>query len=137
MRPGSGHPEPGRGTGQHVPRPRCVPRLRHAVDVAVEFLPTGERRTLRADVLVLATGYRPRDLSTLLGESAELCPRDDGDALRVGRDHRVETVPEATAGTYLQGGTEHTHGLTSTLLSTTSVRAEEIHRSLLKGRTRA
>ncbi|KUJ36013.1 hypothetical protein ADL25_34355 [Streptomyces sp. NRRL F-5122] len=114
-----------------------MPRLRHAVDVAVEFLPTGERRTLRADVLVLATGYRPRDLSTLLGESAELCPRDDGDALRVGRDHRVETVPEVTAGTYLQGGTEHTHGLTSTLLSTTSVRAEEIHRSLLKGRTRA
>ncbi|MFE9130792.1 SidA/IucD/PvdA family monooxygenase [Streptomyces sp. NPDC007148] len=50
---------------------------------------------------------------------------------------RVETVPEVTAGIYLQGGTEHTHGLTSTLLSTTAIRAEEIHRSLLKGRTPA
>ncbi|MER5428960.1 SidA/IucD/PvdA family monooxygenase [Streptomyces sp. NPDC002588] len=104
------------------------------LDIAVEFLPTGEHHVLEADLLVLATGYRPRDLTRLLGESAKLCLRDDGDALRVGRDHRVETAPEVTAGVYLQGGTEHTHGLTSTLLSTTAVRAEEIHRSLLKGR---
>jgi L-ornithine N5-oxygenase len=42
----------------------------------------------------------------------------------------VETVPDVTAGIYLQGGTEHTHGLTSTLLSTAAVRAAEIHQSL-------
>lgn len=100
------------------------------LDVAVEFLPTGEKQVLSADVLVLATGYRPRDLGSLLGEAAKLCLRDDGDEIRVGRDHRVETVPEVTAGLYLQGGTEHTHGLTSTLLSTVAVRAEEIHRSV-------
>ncbi|MFI6406282.1 lysine N(6)-hydroxylase/L-ornithine N(5)-oxygenase family protein [Streptomyces sp. NPDC050548] len=100
------------------------------LDVAVEFLPTGEKQVLAADVLVLATGYRPRDLGSLLGEAAKLCLRDDGDEIRVGRDHRVETVPEVTAGLYLQGGTEHTHGLTSTLLSTVAVRAEEIHRSV-------
>jgi L-ornithine N5-monooxygenase len=107
------------------------------LEVTVEFLPTGERQPLAADVLVLATGYRPSDLTALLGGAAKLCLRDDGDALRVGRDHRVETVPELTAGIYLQGGTEHTHGLTSTLLSTVAVRAEEIHRSLLTGRTAA
>ncbi|WP_407702763.1 lysine N(6)-hydroxylase/L-ornithine N(5)-oxygenase family protein [Streptomyces xylophagus] len=104
------------------------------LDVAVEFLPTGEKQVLSADVLVLATGYRPRDLSSLLGEAAKLCLRDDGDEIRVGRDHRVETVPEVTAGLYLQGGTEHTHGLTSTLLSTVAVRAEEIHRSVQAAR---
>ncbi|MFJ6540204.1 lysine N(6)-hydroxylase/L-ornithine N(5)-oxygenase family protein [Streptomyces sp. NPDC003656] len=108
-----------------------------ALDITVEFLPTGEHEALEADLFVLATGYRPRDLTTLLGESAKLCLRDDGDELRVGRDHRVATAPEVTAGIYLQGGTEHTHGLTSTLLSTTAVRAEEIHRSLLAGRTPA
>ncbi|NJP45791.1 lysine N(6)-hydroxylase/L-ornithine N(5)-oxygenase family protein [Streptomyces sp. PRB2-1] len=108
-----------------------------SLDVTVEFLPTGERQVLAADVLVLATGYRPRDLSALLGEAAKLCLRTDGDAIRVGRDHRVETVPEVTAGIYLQGGTEHTHGLTSTLLSTVAVRAEEIHRSVLAGRAAA
>ncbi|MEU6816709.1 SidA/IucD/PvdA family monooxygenase [Streptomyces sp. NPDC046860] len=108
-----------------------------ALDVTVEFLPTGERQVLATDVLVLATGYRPRDLTPLLGEAAKLCLRDEEDEIRVGRDHRVETAPEVTAGIYLQGGTEHTHGLTSTLLSTVAVRAEEIHRSVLAGRVPA
>jgi L-ornithine N5-monooxygenase len=43
----------------------------------------------------------------------------------------VTTAPNVTADIYLQGGTEHTHGLTSTLLSTTAVRAGEICASLL------
>ncbi|MER6206099.1 lysine N(6)-hydroxylase/L-ornithine N(5)-oxygenase family protein [Streptomyces sp. NPDC001642] len=119
----------------NVSRIRSVdPAADGGLDVAVEFLPTGEKQVLSADVLVLATGYRPRDLSSLLGEAAKLCLRDDGDEIRVGRDHRVETVPEVSAGLYLQGGTEHTHGLTSTLLSTVAVRAEEIHRSVQSAR---
>jgi L-ornithine N5-monooxygenase len=89
---------------------------------------------LSADLLVHATGYRPRDLDTLLGRTAKLCLRDDKDAVRVGRDHRVELSPEVTAGIYLQGATEHTHGLTSTLLSTTAVRSGEILESLLAHR---
>nr|WP_314220404.1 lysine N(6)-hydroxylase/L-ornithine N(5)-oxygenase family protein [Streptomyces sp. DSM 40713] len=122
----------------NVSRVRAVdPGADGGLEVAVEFLPTGERQVLTADVLVLATGYRPRDPASLLGGAAKLCLRDDGDAVRVGRDHRVETVPEVTAGLYLQGGTEHTHGLTSTLLSTVAVRAEEIHRSVLAGRPAA
>ncbi|WP_374701556.1 lysine N(6)-hydroxylase/L-ornithine N(5)-oxygenase family protein [Streptomyces maremycinicus] len=122
----------------NVSRIRAVdPGPDGGLEVAVEFLPTGERQVLAADVLVLATGYRPRELASLLGEAAKLCLRDDGDEVRVGRDHRVETVPEVTAGLYLQGGTEHTHGLTSTLLSTVAVRAEEIHRSVLAGRPAA
>ncbi|MET9084505.1 lysine N(6)-hydroxylase/L-ornithine N(5)-oxygenase family protein [Streptomyces sp. NPDC004237] len=107
------------------------------LDVTVEFLPTGGQQALTADVLVLATGYRPRDLATLMGDAAKLCLKDDGDEIRVGRDHRVETAPEVSAGIYLQGGTEHTHGLTSTLLSTVAVRAEEIHRSVLADRLTA
>ncbi|MGW3286079.1 SidA/IucD/PvdA family monooxygenase, partial [Streptomyces sp. NPDC001002] len=105
-----------------------------SLDIAVEFLPTGEQQVLSADVLVHATGYRPRDLTSLLGEAAKVCLRDDEDALRVSRDHRVETATGVTAGIYLQGGTEHTHGLTSTLLSTTAIRAGEIHRSLVSRR---
>ncbi|MFF4272463.1 lysine N(6)-hydroxylase/L-ornithine N(5)-oxygenase family protein [Streptomyces sp. NPDC001536] len=109
-------------------------RADNALDITVEYLPTGEERTMEADLLVHATGYRPRDFTTLLGEAAKVCLRDDGDAIRVTRDHRVETAPDVTAGIYLQGGTEHTHGLTSTLLSTTAIRAGEIHRSLLARR---
>lgn len=44
------------------------------------------------------------------------------------------TAPNVSADIYLQGGTEHTHGLTSTLLSTTAVRAGEICASLLARR---
>jgi L-ornithine N5-oxygenase len=46
----------------------------------------------------------------------------------------VATAPNVIPGIYLQGGTEHTHGLTSTLLSHTAVRAGEIRESLLAGR---
>lgn len=103
--------------------------------VEVEFLPTGEREVLAADILVHATGYRPRDNTGLLGESAKVCLRDDGDALRMGRDHRVAVTPDVLAGICLQGGTENRHGLTSTLLSTTAVRAGEIRDSLLAARS--
>ncbi|GGT22253.1 MULTISPECIES: lysine N(6)-hydroxylase/L-ornithine N(5)-oxygenase family protein [Streptomyces] len=114
----------------NVSRIREVEAGDRDVRVTVEFLPTGAREQLTADVLVYATGYRPQSIGDHLGEVAKLCLRDDEDALRVGRDHRVETASNVTAGLYLQGATEHTHGLASTLLSTTAVRAGEISSDL-------
>ena len=114
----------------NVSRIREVTEQQDRLDVTVEFLPTGDREVLSADLLVHATGYRPRDLGTVLGDAAKLCLRDDADAVRVGRDHRAELAPGTTAGIYLQGGTEHTHGITSTLLSNTAVRAGEVFESL-------
>jgi L-ornithine N5-oxygenase len=113
-----------------------VSRLREAretpegLDVEVEYLPTGERQRLRADLLVCATGYTPQDPAALLGETAKLCLRDEEDAFRVARDHRVLVADHVAAGIYLQGSTEHTHGITATLLSHTAVRAGEILDSL-------
>ncbi|RAY16070.1 L-lysine 6-monooxygenase [Actinomadura craniellae] len=103
----------------------------------VEFLPTGDRAELRADALVYATGYRPGDPLTLLGEAGEYCLRRPEGGLRVERDYRIATAPELSCGIYVQGATEHTHGLTSTLLSNTAVRAGEIVRSLAARRTAA
>ncbi|MFK0168728.1 lysine N(6)-hydroxylase/L-ornithine N(5)-oxygenase family protein [Streptomyces sp. NPDC090306] len=119
---------------RNVSRIRDVRSTADGLDVTVEYLPTGERESLSCDLLVHATGYRPRDLDGLLGRAAKLCLRDEKDAVRVGRDHRVEFSPEVTAGVYVQGATEHTHGLTSTLLSTTAVRSGEILDSLLADR---
>lgn len=119
---------------RNVSRIRDVRERHDGLEVAVEYLPTGERETLTADLLVHATGYRPREIGALLNEAAKLCLRDDNDAVRVGRDHRVEVAPGATAGIYLQGATEHTHGITSSLLSTTAVRSGEILDSLLAHR---
>jgi L-ornithine N5-oxygenase len=101
------------------------------VDVTVEHLPTGEEATLAADALVYATGYRPRDALGLLGQAGELCARDDEGLARVERDYRVVTTLPSEGAVYLQGGTEHAHGITSTLLSNVAVRAGEIVASLV------
>ncbi|WP_433325945.1 lysine N(6)-hydroxylase/L-ornithine N(5)-oxygenase family protein [Spirillospora sp. CA-294931] len=100
------------------------------VRATVEFLPTGERTVLETDVIVYATGYRPGDPLTLLGEAGEHCHRLPGGGLRIERDYRVATTDEVRCGIYVQGATEHSHGITSTLLSNTAVRAGEIVESI-------
>ncbi|MFJ6758601.1 MULTISPECIES: lysine N(6)-hydroxylase/L-ornithine N(5)-oxygenase family protein [unclassified Streptomyces] len=101
------------------------------VHATVQSLVTGEETLLDADVVVFATGYRPADPLGLLGEVADRCLRDEEDRVRVERDYRIATDPELRCGIYVQGGTEHTHGITSSLLSNTSVRVGEILDSLL------
>jgi L-ornithine N5-monooxygenase len=101
------------------------------VRAIVESLTTGEKTMLDADVVVYATGYRPADPSDLLGELNRHCRRDDQGRLRVSREYRVLTTPDVQCGIYLQGGTEHTHGITSSLLSNTAIRAGEILQSIV------
>jgi L-ornithine N5-monooxygenase len=101
------------------------------VSLDVEFLPTGQTHRIGADVVVYATGYRPIDPSGLLGDVGAWCRRADDGELLVERDYRLHTVHPLRAGIYLQGPTEHTHGISSTLLSTTAVRAAEILDSVL------
>lgn len=100
------------------------------VQVAVESLLDGRREVVAADVLVYATGYRPADPCALLESIADRVVRDELGRLQVGRDYRIETDSELRAGVYLQGPTEHTHGLSSTLLSNIAVRAGEIADSI-------
>ncbi|GAA0962658.1 lysine N(6)-hydroxylase/L-ornithine N(5)-oxygenase family protein [Actinocorallia libanotica] len=102
------------------------------VRAQVEHLPTGERTVLEADALVCATGYRSRDPLAMLGELAGHCVRLPDGGPDVDRDYRIATGPEVRCGIYLQGATEWTHGLSSTLLSNTAVRAGEIVQSLTR-----
>ncbi len=104
----------------------------NGVRVVVEFLPTGQRRALDADALVYATGYRPVDPTELLGKLAASCLRAPCGELAVERDYRVRTTERVRYGIYVQGATEHTHGITSTLLSNTAIRVGEIVRSVLE-----
>ncbi|MFD3523898.1 lysine N(6)-hydroxylase/L-ornithine N(5)-oxygenase family protein [Streptomyces sp. NPDC058653] len=97
----------------------------------VKSLVTGEETFLDADVVVFATGYGPADPVGLLGEVGDRCLRDDEGRVRVERDYRVATDADLGCGIYLQGGTEHTHGITSSLLSNTAIRVGEILDSLL------
>ncbi|GAA2403643.1 lysine N(6)-hydroxylase/L-ornithine N(5)-oxygenase family protein [Nonomuraea africana] len=111
--------------------PKAGPR------VTVEFLPTGERTVLDADAVVYATGYRSGDPLTLLGAAGEYCELLPGGGPRIGRDYRVATRAEMRCGIYVQGATERTHGLTSTLLSNTALRAGEIAASISLNRSYA
>jgi L-ornithine N5-oxygenase len=101
------------------------------VRTVVESLITGTRTVLDADAVVFATGYRTPDPAGLLGEVAAECRRDDAGRVVVSRDYRIETAPQIRAGVYLQGGTEHTHGISSSLLSNTSIRSAEILASIV------
>ncbi|SMQ20739.1 L-ornithine N5-oxygenase [Streptomyces sp. Ag82_O1-12] len=102
-----------------------------SVRATVTSLVTGEDTDLEADVVVFATGYSPVDPTSLLGEVADRCLRDDEGRVRVERDWSIVTEPTLHCGIYLQGGTEHTHGITSSLLSNTAIRVGEILDSLL------
>ncbi|TWP47310.1 lysine N(6)-hydroxylase/L-ornithine N(5)-oxygenase family protein [Lentzea tibetensis] len=101
------------------------------VSATVESLADGSRRNVEADVVVYSTGYRPANPVRLLGSLAEHCRRDADTRLKIDRDYRVVTSPDLRCGIYLQGGTEHTHGITSSLLSNTAVRVGEILGSIL------
>ncbi|MFH9586667.1 lysine N(6)-hydroxylase/L-ornithine N(5)-oxygenase family protein [Streptomyces luteogriseus] len=115
----------------NVSRLTGVKETPSSVRATVTSLVTGEDTDLEADVVVLATGYSPVDPTSLLGEVADRCLRDDEGRVRVERDWSIATDPTLRCGVYLQGGTEHTHGITSSLLSNTAIRVGEILDSLL------
>ncbi|WP_433479117.1 lysine N(6)-hydroxylase/L-ornithine N(5)-oxygenase family protein [Spirillospora sp. CA-142024] len=100
------------------------------VRARIAFLPTGEVADLDADAVVYATGYRERDPFDLLGEAGAHCRTGPGGRPVVERDYRIATEPGREWGVYLQGATEHSHGIASSLLSMTAVRTGEIVRSM-------
>ena len=114
----------------NVSRVRRALSRADSVQVDVEFLPTGEVGTLHSDVVVFATGYRSADPRPLLNELIDFVEHDDEGMVQVGRDYRIVTSDKLACGIYLQGGTEHTHGISSSLLSTTAQRAGDIAESL-------
>ncbi|SFM71963.1 L-ornithine N5-oxygenase [Pseudonocardia ammonioxydans] len=121
---------------RNVSRVADVVDAGNRVELAVESLIDGSREVITADAVVYATGYRTTDPLPLLGDGLDVaCGRDGQGRLDVRRDYRVGTGPLADgsrvrAGIYLQGPTEHTHGITSTLLSNIAVRSGEIVASL-------
>jgi L-ornithine N5-monooxygenase len=99
--------------------------------VSLQAGPHAETRELDVDALVCATGYSAMEPTSLLGDLDRHCLRDKAGRYRVERDYRLVTAPELRCGIYIQGGTEHTHGLTSSLLSNLAVRSGEIADSLV------
>ena len=98
----------------------------HGLDVRLQYLPDGSITRVHADHLIYATGYRPRNPLSILGEVGNYCKIGPSASLRVDRSHRVITTGQMHCGIYIQGATEATHGIAETLLSTVAIRAGEI-----------
>ncbi|MFI7386427.1 lysine N(6)-hydroxylase/L-ornithine N(5)-oxygenase family protein [Streptomyces sp. NPDC049813] len=95
-------------------------------------LTRGEARELDVDAVVFATGYHAMDPARLLGDYDAHFLRDAQGKHQIARDYRLVTASGEPHGrVYLQGGTEHTHGLTSSLLSNLATRSGEIADSIL------
>ncbi|MBO3747606.1 lysine N(6)-hydroxylase/L-ornithine N(5)-oxygenase family protein [Streptosporangiaceae bacterium NEAU-GS5] len=92
----------------------------------------GVTSELDVDAIVFASGYDSMDPTRLLGDLNRFCLTDEHGRLRVERDYRVATTSDLGCGIYLQGGTEHTHGLSSALLSNIAVRSGEIVESIMR-----
>ncbi|WP_242890738.1 lysine N(6)-hydroxylase/L-ornithine N(5)-oxygenase family protein [Actinomadura litoris] len=116
----------------NVSRVREVGEVPSGVRLRVAFLPTGETTDLDADAVVYATGYRERDPFDLLGEAGAHCRAGADGRPLMERDYRIATEPGQEWGVYLQGATEHSHGIASSLLSMTAVRTGEIVQSIAR-----
>lgn len=106
------------------------------VELSIHSELDGSRTSLGVDAVVFGTGYRPFDTAELLQEEAELLRRDDEGRPVLRRDHSAILTEPGPARLVLVGQGEHQHGLTSTLLSTTAVRAGEIADALVAGAER-
>lgn len=102
---------------------------------------TSVMESMTADAVIAATGYE-RNIHQDLLTNAEYLVRNDGGTQKrwqVRRDYSVIFEPRAVssdAGVWLQGSNESTHGLSDTLLSILSVRAQEVIEGIF-GRGRA
>ncbi|MEP9413940.1 SidA/IucD/PvdA family monooxygenase [Gordonia sp. VNQ95] len=92
---------------------------------------TGEELDIDCDAVIFATGFEPTPIADLVGGLARRCHSDVHGRPILDRQYRVRTDPEVTGSIFVQGNSEHTHGLTSTLLSNVAIRSGEIVDTIL------
>ncbi|WP_394848191.1 lysine N(6)-hydroxylase/L-ornithine N(5)-oxygenase family protein [Pendulispora brunnea] len=100
-------------------------------------LTTNELVTMKADGVIMCTGYEWRLEHPLLRELSPWIEREENGNYKVERNYRVTTEPAFEAGIFLQGFAEATHGVTETVLSLLSVRAGDIVQSILDSQSHA
>jgi lysine/ornithine N-monooxygenase len=98
----------------------------HKVRLTVTHLIDYSQETLDCDAVVYATGYAPLDVRSFLGDLVGRYEFDSHGRPAVTRDYRLVPKAGAPGDIYLNGAVEHTHGLSSSLLSNVAVRAGEI-----------
>lgn len=95
------------------------------VQLQLRDLATGSTEARRYDAVILATGYERRSHRELLAPL-----KDYLQDFRVDRDYQVLASPELEAPVFIQGFSQHSHGLSDTLLSVLPARSGEIAAAL-------
>jgi L-ornithine N5-monooxygenase len=96
------------------------------VEVRLRDLTARSERLVEVDGVVFATGYTRTLPLPLLAEIDPYLEVDEAGRYVIRRDYGLATKDELTAGVYLQGFAEGTHGLSDTLLSVLALRSTEI-----------
>lgn len=86
---------------------------------------------LRCDVVMLGTGFE-RKLPRLVRKVADLVGVEE---FLVSRAYRVIMPPSVTAGCYVQGTNEESHGIADSLISVLAIRAGEIVNDVMASRS--
>lgn len=87
-------------------------------------------KIIKVDALICATGFKPSNFKKLLANENNYEFKNELPITN--RYYKLKNKNSSTNGIYLNGGTEHSHGLSSSLLSVTSLRVQEILNSILK-----
>jgi L-ornithine N5-oxygenase len=95
------------------------------VTVTLRDLADRHSTQMTVDAVVLATGYQPFSIGALLGPNLDSAAAFEDDLPLVERDYSLR-LPGVAGRIYLNGGVEHSHGLSSPLLSNVPIRAAEI-----------
>ncbi|NLR99828.1 lysine N(6)-hydroxylase/L-ornithine N(5)-oxygenase family protein [Rhizobium sp. P38BS-XIX] len=116
----------------HIHRTTEVDRIEdngHSVSATIRDIGGRRSQQLTFDAIIFATGFKPFDLRELLGHGIDISGSFDGYLPVVNRDYSID-LPDISGRIYLNGGVQHSHGLTSTLLSNVAVRSAEILNSI-------
>ncbi|MDQ0457769.1 lysine N(6)-hydroxylase/L-ornithine N(5)-oxygenase family protein [Rhizobium paknamense] len=126
-------------TGQrrlHVHRTTEIEEIEDGADgvrVVLRDLGNRHRKALTVDAVVFATGFKPFDIGSLFGPGLESRGGFENGQPLVNRDYSLD-LQHVSGGFFLNGSVEHSHGLTSTLLSNIAIRAAEILQAVTDAR---
>lgn len=95
----------------------------------------GADRALEVDAVICATGYRPQDPKTMLGDADSLHRDAAGRPMTTRRYQACFRAP-SSGHLFLIGQTRHQHGVSATLLSNAAVRAGEITDAIMETEAR-